>query len=57
VAPVAPVAPAAATNGQGNGTPDPRDRIIDRLTADVQFLRGQLNDARAGKPLISLLSF
>lgn len=63
--PVAPAATSAATgNGQGDGGPDPRDREIQRLTAEVRkltnqndFYQNQLSDARASKLLTFPLSF
>ncbi|KAG9953379.1 hypothetical protein KCU85_g1201, partial [Aureobasidium melanogenum] len=48
-APVRPtVASGATTNGQGNNSPDERDRVIAQLTTRVAFLQRQLDDARTG---------
>lgn len=55
----AAAAPAASSatvsNGQFNGSPDERDRIIRQLRAHNTFLQNQLNDARSGKQPISRL--
>ncbi|KAH0343778.1 hypothetical protein KCU83_g8609, partial [Aureobasidium melanogenum] len=49
-APVTAVATfTAIPNGQGNNSPDERDRTIAQLRADRDFFRNQLNDLRFGR--------
>ncbi|KAG9851642.1 hypothetical protein KCU98_g3842, partial [Aureobasidium melanogenum] len=49
-APITLVATSTAIpNGQGNNSPDERDRTIAQLRADRDFFRNQLNDLRFGR--------